>query len=412
MRIWKLIAHHAQPGKTAFREHVARRRIAIGWTDVGDLVSIQPRTKDDIRALVKQFHPPLRENANGAPGLWRFYAEMQEGDYVIECDGGTRLGVFRVEGPYEYANEEDRVVGYAHVRDAELTAIDAEALWSALGGMDSVLDGEIRRGTLIELAPNDRATALIEAFETSEASGASREERPTRNPPWSRDELILALDLYMEHRASPLGKDAAQIVELSSVLNTLGDVIGQREAATYRNANGVYMKLMNFRRFDPDFAAKGKSGLARGNKDEELVWNKFAHDVPGLRRVAQLIREGISLDGAAGSLRNPEESWVEEAEEGQILTRIHRLRERDRRLVAAAKAAALNQHGRLQCVACGFDFVEHYGEAGEGVIDVHHTSPCIRFSRARRRRSQTSHSYARIAIESCTRAAVGYRSKA
>jgi hypothetical protein len=43
----------------------------------------------------------------------------------------------------------------------------------------------------------------------------------------------------------------------------------------FRNPNGVYMKLMNFRRFDPVYRAQGKSGLVRGNKLEEIVWRDF-----------------------------------------------------------------------------------------------------------------------------------------
>jgi hypothetical protein len=32
----------------------------------------------------------------------------------------------------------------------------------------------------------------------------------------------------------------------------------------FRNPNGVYMKLMNFRRLDVEFQAQGKTGLTRG----------------------------------------------------------------------------------------------------------------------------------------------------
>src|SRR5271168_302046 len=49
-------------------------------------------------------------------------------------------------------------------------------------------------------------------------------------------------------------------------------------AGTFRNPNGVYMKMMNFRRFDPLYRARGKTGLTRGNKLEEAVWNDFASD--------------------------------------------------------------------------------------------------------------------------------------
>jgi hypothetical protein len=71
-----------------------------------------------------------------------------------------------------------------------------------------------------------------------------------RNPTWSRDELILALDLYLRHRKRLPDSEDAEIVELSRTLNSL---FGERanDAALFRNRNGVYMKLANFRAVDP-----------------------------------------------------------------------------------------------------------------------------------------------------------------
>lgn len=214
------------------------------------------------------------------------------------------------------------------------------------------------------------------SFATEEPTGAVIEERQARrNAPWSRDELILALDLYMRHRASPPAKDSPEIEELSEVLNQLGDVLRQRTSGTYRNTNGVYMKLMNFRRFDPDYTAEGKTGLTRGNQDEARVWNQFSSDPVRLTEVARFIRQGITEHRADEELAGPDEPGIEEAEEGKVATRVHRYRERDRRLVLEAKAQAIKQHGRLVCAACSFDFSKRYGEVGVNIIDVHHTKP-------------------------------------
>jgi 5-methylcytosine-specific restriction protein A len=69
------------------------------------------------------------------------------------------------------------------------------------------------------------------------------------------------------------------------------------------------------------------------------------------------------------------EADEEEAEEGRILNRVHRYRERDRDIVTRKKDVFLKQHGRLCCEACSFDFALRYGSAGDGFIECHHTRP-------------------------------------
>lgn len=229
------------------------------------------------------------------------------------------------------------------------------------------------------LATNEskvKAWALGFVGAASDARPQTDRGQPTkRNPAWSRDELILALDLYLRHRASPPGKDSVEVIELSDFLNRIGKALGQGESETYRNANGVYMKMMNFRRFDPDYTADGKVGLTRGNRDEEVVWNEFAVDPARLSAVVSAIRLAIEQQGDSNELGGFDEPDIQEAEEGRVLTRTHRVRERSRKLVDAAKAAALKKHGRLSCEACGFDFSTKYGPVGAGLIDVHHTKP-------------------------------------
>ena len=196
-----------------------------------------------------------------------------------------------------------------------------------------------------------------------------------RNPPWSRDELILALDLYLRHRVSPLRKDDREVTELSEFLGKMGHVFGLAEAETYRNANGVYMKMMNFRRFDTEHTNNGKVGLTRGNKDEEVVWREFSIDPVRLAAVTAAIRSTIEKHSGGYEFRGTDEPDIQEAEEGRVLTRLHRMRERSRKLIEAKKKAVLKQRGRLSCEACGFDFSQKYGPAGDGLIDVHHITP-------------------------------------
>jgi predicted HNH restriction endonuclease len=99
--------------------------------------------------------------------------------------------------------------------------------------------------------------------------------RNVKNKDWSRDEHILALDFYLRHKPHIPGKTSTEVIALSELLNRLQDKLGGPKTETFRNPSGIYMKLMNFRRFDP--AYKG-AGLANGNKDEEVVWGLYAKD--------------------------------------------------------------------------------------------------------------------------------------
>src|SRR5262249_18460908 len=58
--------------------------------------------------------------------------------------------------------------------------------------------------------------------------------------------------------------------------------------------------------------------------------------------------------------------------EGKVLYRLHRLRERNRDLVKLVKEKAVDEHGRLFCAVCTFDFADVYGEIGRGFIECHH----------------------------------------
>ena len=110
-----------------------------------------------------------------------------------------------------------------------------------------------------------------------------------RNPAWTRDELILALELYMRHRDRLPDSDHLEIAELSQTLNSLFGSTA-RDAAIFRNANGVYMKLANFRAVDPRHTSQGKRGLSRGGHATEQIWDEFSAPPEQLKAAASTIR--------------------------------------------------------------------------------------------------------------------------
>jgi 5-methylcytosine-specific restriction protein A len=192
------------------------------------------------------------------------------------------------------------------------------------------------------------------------------------NPSWTRDELILALDLYFRDPDARGNKTHPKVFELSETLKHLPIHPSSPSGTTFRNANGVGMKLSNFLRYDPDY--KGK-GLQRGSRLEEEVWSEFADDRKRLQQIAKAIVQNYT---SLGESSPPPEDFIsedEEAPEGRVLTRVHKARERSKKIVQRKKTKVLKETGSLTCEACGFDFNEFYGELGEGFAECHHDKP-------------------------------------
>jgi 5-methylcytosine-specific restriction protein A len=199
-----------------------------------------------------------------------------------------------------------------------------------------------------------------------------------RNKKWNRDELILALDLYFKARPKNLDKTDTRVIALSKILNGLPSARSALDPTKFRNPNGVAMKCGNYKRFDPRFVNKGQKGLPNGNHLEEVVWNEFASDPVRLAAVAEAIRKGASEASTEPNTTLPTEAPIdpdEEFQEGAVLTRLHKRRERDPKASAKKKAAVLQETGRLQCEACRFDFAVAYGELGIGFAECHHRLP-------------------------------------
>jgi 5-methylcytosine-specific restriction enzyme A len=199
----------------------------------------------------------------------------------------------------------------------------------------------------------------------------------TKNPTWTRDELILALDFYFLHRDDLPRPTTPETIELSATLNRLGATLFGSRSPTFRNPNGVWLKLMNFRSLDPLYTGDGRVGMQRRGKGDEEVWAEFASSPEKCRRTALAILEGLQeLEESAGTTFEPDaDNGSEEALEGRVLTRLHKIRERNRKLVDRKKKRRLREAGKLECEACGFDFEVAYGERGSGFIEAHHTKP-------------------------------------
>jgi 5-methylcytosine-specific restriction enzyme A len=192
------------------------------------------------------------------------------------------------------------------------------------------------------------------------------------NPKWTRDELILALELYKRVNPIHTSEKHPEIIALSELLNSLPLLPSAQRGEKFRNPNGVYMKLCNFLRFDPGYAG---TGLQRGGKLEKEIWEEFANDHERLTAAALGIKDGARILPPPA---DEEELLIDEEEEfpeGRLLTQMHRRQERNPLATKKKKKAVLMSKGFLACEACGFDFRVTYGILGDGFAECHHQVP-------------------------------------
>ncbi|MCB9108758.1 MAG: hypothetical protein H6633_31615 [Anaerolineales bacterium] len=130
---------------------------------------------------------------------------------------------------------------------------------------------------------------------------------------------------------------------MSQLLNKLPIHDAKLQEAKFRNPNGVSMKLGNFLSVDPTYAG---TGLKRGSKLELEVWDEFANRT--LWRLKQ-VASAIQLNYRS-IITEPKAAYEVEIEdefnEGRILTRLHRQRERNPQLTKRKKEKVLKEKGR------------------------------------------------------------------
>jgi len=106
-----------------------------------------------------------------------------------------------------------------------------------------------------------------------------------KNPKWTEDELILALDLFGDLPSGQISAKNDRVIDLSNNLNRLrsAEVV---DGLKYRNPNGAALKLHNFSRFDSNRSARG---MTHGGKLEEVLWKRYQGKRDLLKRDAQAI---------------------------------------------------------------------------------------------------------------------------
>jgi 5-methylcytosine-specific restriction enzyme A len=188
---------------------------------------------------------------------------------------------------------------------------------------------------------------------------------------WSRDEIILALDLYFDPNRGSIDSRNSKVIELSATLRKLPIHTNRYNEEKFRNPNGISLKLSNFLSIDPNYPGKGMP--AYSNLDKEIFF-EFQNDIPQLREIAKHIRavaNDPSLKAELQEIDDDDDKGIA-AKEGKVLYKLHKYRERNKKLVDDKKKQSLKKYGKLECEVCLFNFEITYGDQ---YIECHHCVP-------------------------------------
>lgn len=184
------------------------------------------------------------------------------------------------------------------------------------------------------------------------------------NPNWTRDEVILALDLYFDCKGSIPGQTDPRVKALSDLLRAFPHHSVAARKESFRNSYGVAFKLQNLRQ-----VATGK-GLGNVSRIDREVWDELGLNPKRTKQLAALIRTGIKVVESVKEDSSNEDVFAE----GKVVTETHNRRERDpklrKRLLEQRQSA-----GGLSCDVCRCTPTGHAPDLQEAVFEAHHIQP-------------------------------------
>lgn len=92
---------------------------------------------------------------------------------------------------------------------------------------------------------------------------------------WTREETILAFDLYCKIPFSKISKTNKEIIELANLIG--------------RTPSAVGLKMANLARVDKELKSRNVSGMSHGSRMDEEIWNEFCNNWEELSFQAQQI---------------------------------------------------------------------------------------------------------------------------
>lgn len=129
---------------------------------------------------------------------------------------------------------------------------------------------------------------------------------------WTREELIVALNLYLKLEFGKLHSGNPKIIELADILG--------------RTPSSIAMRLNNFASVDPYHQKRGITGLSGGRKQVEPIWNEFINNKSELLFESEKIlaaKQQLSIDEKFSSLLKGIEHLKGEDKIREVKTRVN-----------------------------------------------------------------------------------------
>jgi HNH endonuclease len=129
---------------------------------------------------------------------------------------------------------------------------------------------------------------------------------------WTREELILAFNLYLKLPFGKMHSRTPEIIHLANIIN--------------RTPSSVAIRLTNFAHIDPYHQQRGIKGMSGGKKQVEPIWNEFIHDKEKLVFESERIlaeKEHQTIEQKFSSILSGVENLRGETKIREVKTRIN-----------------------------------------------------------------------------------------
>ena len=198
------------------------------------------------------------------------------------------------------------------------------------------------------------------------AENAVTEKQNSVNPNWTREELILALDLYFDMDQGQMHKGNHNVIRVSNEIRELNIHFDIPDPDKFRNPSSIARRLGNFKTMDDGY---GGDGLKNSSKLAKEVYQEFNNRRDTLKQAAFEIRDKVLRPKTQKKSSNFNKKDIYKSE---FLYQFHKNRESDPLVLKVKKEMALASTETLKCEICRFDANAFYGEIGNDVMEIHY----------------------------------------